>query len=217
MKAAVMEIVGQHFRPEFINRVDEIVVFHPLGREHIRRIVEIQVGYLRKRLAERDIGLVLDDAARDQLGEGVRSGVRRPAAQARSSTSSRTRSRTASSRAISHRATIKVSARDGALQFAKRRDAPFPVGGASACTGKREASPYIPTDVCPYTNTSASSAAITTKHCRSFDPQLRQCLNAAASRSSAWCRRAFPAGRQRLVRDRLQVGQGSEAQPPREG
>jgi ATP-dependent Clp protease ATP-binding subunit ClpB len=69
MKAAVMEIVGSHFRPEFINRVDEIVVFHPLGREHIRRIVEIQVGYLRKRLADRDIGLVLDDAARDQLGE----------------------------------------------------------------------------------------------------------------------------------------------------
>jgi len=69
MKAAVMEIVGQHFRPEFINRVDEIVVFHPLGREQIRRIVEIQVGYLRRRLADRDIGLVLDDAARDQLGE----------------------------------------------------------------------------------------------------------------------------------------------------
>jgi ATP-dependent Clp protease ATP-binding subunit ClpB len=69
MKAAVMEIVGSHFRPEFINRVDDIVVFHPLGREHIRRIVDIQVGYLRKRLAERDIGLTLDDAARDQLGE----------------------------------------------------------------------------------------------------------------------------------------------------
>jgi ATP-dependent Clp protease ATP-binding subunit ClpB len=69
MKAAVLEIVGQHFRPEFINRVDEIVVFHPLGREHIRRIVDIQIAYLRKRLAERDIGLELDDAARDKLGE----------------------------------------------------------------------------------------------------------------------------------------------------
>jgi ATP-dependent Clp protease ATP-binding subunit ClpB len=69
MKAAVMEIVGQHFRPEFINRVDEIVVFHPLGREQIRRIVDIQVNYLRKRLAERDIGLTLDDAARDLLGD----------------------------------------------------------------------------------------------------------------------------------------------------
>jgi ATP-dependent Clp protease ATP-binding subunit ClpB len=69
MKSAVLEIVGQHFRPEFINRVDEIVVFHPLGREHIRRIVDIQVGYLRKRLADRDIALELDDAARDRLGE----------------------------------------------------------------------------------------------------------------------------------------------------
>jgi ATP-dependent Clp protease ATP-binding subunit ClpB len=69
MKKEVLEIVGQHFRPEFINRVDEIVVFHPLGREQIRRIVDIQVGYLRQRLAERDLGLVLDDAARDRLAE----------------------------------------------------------------------------------------------------------------------------------------------------
>jgi ATP-dependent Clp protease ATP-binding subunit ClpB len=69
MKAAVMEIVGQHFRPEFINRVDEVVVFHPLGREHIRRIVDIQLGYLRRRLADRDLALELDDAASDQLGE----------------------------------------------------------------------------------------------------------------------------------------------------
>jgi len=68
MKAAVLEIVGQHFRPEFINRVDDIVVFHPLGREHIRRIVEIQAGYLRRRLAERDLGLELDTAALDLLG-----------------------------------------------------------------------------------------------------------------------------------------------------
>jgi ATP-dependent Clp protease ATP-binding subunit ClpB len=69
MKSAVMEIVGQHFRPEFINRVDEVVVFHPLGHEHIRKIVDIQVGYLRKRLADRDLELELDDAARGQLGE----------------------------------------------------------------------------------------------------------------------------------------------------
>jgi ATP-dependent Clp protease ATP-binding subunit ClpB len=69
MKAAVMEVVGQHFRPEFINRVDEVVVFHPLGREQIRSIVDIQVGFLRKRLADRDMHLELDDAARDLLGE----------------------------------------------------------------------------------------------------------------------------------------------------
>ena len=69
MKQAVMEIVQQHFRPEFINRVDDIVVFHPLGREQLRAIVDIQLGYLRRRLAERDIELALDDAARDLLGE----------------------------------------------------------------------------------------------------------------------------------------------------
>ena len=69
MKAAVMEIVGQHFRPEFLNRVDDVVVFHPLGRDHIRDIVQIQLGYLRKRLRDRDMGLELDAAATDRLGE----------------------------------------------------------------------------------------------------------------------------------------------------
>jgi len=69
MKQAVMEIVQQHFRPEFINRVDDIVVFHPLGRDQLRSIVDIQLGYLRRRLAERDIELTLDDSARDLLGE----------------------------------------------------------------------------------------------------------------------------------------------------
>jgi ATP-dependent Clp protease ATP-binding subunit ClpB len=69
MKTAVMSVVAQHFRPEFINRVDEIVVFHPLGRAEVRAIVEIQLGRLRQRLAERDISLRLDDAARDKIGE----------------------------------------------------------------------------------------------------------------------------------------------------
>ncbi len=69
MKAAVMEIVQQSFRPEFINRIDDIVVFHPLGVAQIRSIVDIQLGYLRKRLQERNIELTLDDAARDLLGE----------------------------------------------------------------------------------------------------------------------------------------------------
>ncbi|MGI9221441.1 MAG: ATP-dependent chaperone ClpB, partial [Woeseiaceae bacterium] len=69
MKAAVMEVVGTHFRPEFINRVDDVVVFHPLNREHIRLIVDIQLGYLHERLAERDMRLSLTDAARDRLAE----------------------------------------------------------------------------------------------------------------------------------------------------
>jgi len=69
MRSAVMEIVQQSFRPEFINRIDDIVVFHPLGTEQIRQIVDIQLASLRKRLAERNMDVVLDDAARDRLGE----------------------------------------------------------------------------------------------------------------------------------------------------
>ncbi len=69
MKTAVMDVVGTHFRPEFINRIDEAVVFHPLGREQIRSITTIQIDYLRKRLAERELGLQLSEAALDKLGE----------------------------------------------------------------------------------------------------------------------------------------------------
>jgi ATP-dependent Clp protease ATP-binding subunit ClpB len=69
MKSAVMEVVQQSFRPEFINRIDDIVVFHPLGTRQIRAIVDIQLTYLRKRLAERNMDVALDDAARDLLGE----------------------------------------------------------------------------------------------------------------------------------------------------
>jgi ATP-dependent Clp protease ATP-binding subunit ClpB len=69
MKAAVMEVVAHYFRPEFINRIDEVVVFHPLVREQIRAICRIQIGYLQKRLAERDIALQVSEAALDKLGE----------------------------------------------------------------------------------------------------------------------------------------------------
>jgi ATP-dependent Clp protease ATP-binding subunit ClpB len=69
MKSEVMEIVGQHFRPEFINRIDDVVVFHPLEQEHIRKIVDIQLEYLRRRLGEREIGLVLLPEARDRLAQ----------------------------------------------------------------------------------------------------------------------------------------------------
>ena len=69
MKREVMEVVGGHFRPEFINRIDEAVVFHPLGREQIRAIANLQIDYLRKRLAERELGLKLSDAVLDKLGE----------------------------------------------------------------------------------------------------------------------------------------------------
>jgi ATP-dependent Clp protease ATP-binding subunit ClpB len=69
MKDKVMEIVGGHFRPEFINRVDETVVFHPLGQGQIRAIARIQITHLMQRLADRDIVLEVSDAALDKLGK----------------------------------------------------------------------------------------------------------------------------------------------------
>ena len=67
MKSAVMEVVGTHFRPEFINRVDESVVFHPLREEQIRGIAAIQLRDLQDRLAERELELKVSDAFLDRL------------------------------------------------------------------------------------------------------------------------------------------------------
>jgi len=69
MKTSVMEIVGTKFRPEFINRIDEAVVFHSLGRGQIRAISAIQIDYLRKRLQDREIGFEISEQALDLLGE----------------------------------------------------------------------------------------------------------------------------------------------------
>ena len=68
MKAAVMGVVQAHFRPEFINRLDDIVVFHPLDKAQIKQIAKIQLGGLEKRLGERGIKLELSDKAYDLLG-----------------------------------------------------------------------------------------------------------------------------------------------------
>uniref|UniRef100_UPI00026E0F4C Chaperone protein ClpB n=1 Tax=Thermus thermophilus (strain ATCC 27634 / DSM 579 / HB8) TaxID=300852 RepID=UPI00026E0F4C len=65
----VFKVLQQHFRPEFLNRLDEIVVFRPLTKEQIRQIVEIQMSYLRARLAEKRISLELTEAAKDFLAE----------------------------------------------------------------------------------------------------------------------------------------------------
>jgi ATP-dependent Clp protease ATP-binding subunit ClpB len=67
MKEAVLEELRHHFRPEFLNRVDEVIVFHALSEEDLKQIVEIQLGRLRARLADRHIGLELTDAARSNL------------------------------------------------------------------------------------------------------------------------------------------------------
>jgi ATP-dependent Clp protease ATP-binding subunit ClpB len=71
MKEAVMEELRQAFRPEFLNRLDEIIVFHSLSEAQLKKIVDIQLAGLRKRLEERHITLELSDGARTQL---VRSG-----------------------------------------------------------------------------------------------------------------------------------------------
>jgi len=67
MKQAVMQIVAGHFRPEFVNRVDDIVVFHPLGRGELHRIAELQVKYLRERMRAREMDLELTPKALDFL------------------------------------------------------------------------------------------------------------------------------------------------------
>ena len=69
VRAVVMNAVSQHFRPEFINRIDEVVIFHPLQKDQIRAIADIQLERLRSRLNERDIGLTVDDTAFDLLIE----------------------------------------------------------------------------------------------------------------------------------------------------
>jgi ATP-dependent Clp protease ATP-binding subunit ClpB len=69
MKNAVLDEMRHHFRPEFLNRVDEIIVFHALSEEHLKKIVDIQLDHLRQRLAERHIRLELSDRARSHLVE----------------------------------------------------------------------------------------------------------------------------------------------------
>jgi ATP-dependent Clp protease ATP-binding subunit ClpB len=62
-----MSAVSQHFRPEFINRIDELVIFHSLQKAQIRGIADIQLDRLRSRLSDRDMGLTVDDTAFDLL------------------------------------------------------------------------------------------------------------------------------------------------------
>jgi ATP-dependent Clp protease ATP-binding subunit ClpB len=68
-RTVAMEALRRSFRPEFINRLDEIVVYHRLGRDQIRRIVDIQLERLRTRLAQRELSLAISEEAKDLLGE----------------------------------------------------------------------------------------------------------------------------------------------------
>ena len=69
MRSAVMAVVSSHFRPEFLNRIDDITVFHPLERQQLKQIAKIQVEYLRQRLKTRDLELEFSEEALDKLAE----------------------------------------------------------------------------------------------------------------------------------------------------
>ncbi len=123
MKDAVMEIVGKHFRPEFINRIDDVVVFHPLSREQIRAITRIQIQYLRDRLQERDMDLELSDAALDKLGEAGFDPVygARPLKRAIQQQLENPLAREILAGHYGEGDLIKVDVRDGELVFSKSR------------------------------------------------------------------------------------------------
>ena len=99
--------------------MDDVVVFHPLGREHIREIVNIQLGFLRKRLADRDIQLVLDTAGADLLGEAGFDPVygARPLKRAIQHQLENPLAQRILSGEFGPGDTIRVTARDGALAF----------------------------------------------------------------------------------------------------
>ncbi len=121
MKAAVMEIVGKHFRPEFINRIDDVVVFHPLSKDQIRAITRIQVQYLRDRLRERGMDLELSDAALDKLGEAGFDPVygARPLKRAIQTQLENPLAREILAGRFGEGELIKVEVHDGALSFSK--------------------------------------------------------------------------------------------------
>ncbi|MEE8383280.1 MAG: type VI secretion system ATPase TssH, partial [Thermodesulfobacteriota bacterium] len=71
MQKRVTEVVRSTFKPEFLNRVDEMIIFHALGRKEIKKIIEIQLGYLDKRLAEKKLSVRLSESAKELLADQV--------------------------------------------------------------------------------------------------------------------------------------------------
>ena len=69
MRARITDALQQEFLPEFLNRIDEVVIFHPLGRDHIKAIVELQLKDLRARLAERHLAIEFTEAAKARLAD----------------------------------------------------------------------------------------------------------------------------------------------------
>ncbi|WP_028006844.1 ATP-dependent chaperone ClpB [Solimonas flava] len=122
IKEAVMGVVGQHFRPEFINRIDEAVVFHPLGSTQIRSIARIQTQSVMRRLTERGIALDFSDAALDKLAEAGFDPIygARPLKRAIQSLVENPLARLILDGHFASGDTVRVDVRDGQLQFDKR-------------------------------------------------------------------------------------------------
>jgi len=119
MKEAVLEELRRHFRPEFLNRVDDVIVFHGLSEEHLKQIVDIQLSGLRARLSDRHVGLEISDAARTHLvrqGYDPRYGAR-PLKRAIQKQIETPVARMILSGAVRDGAVVKVEWRDGALAF----------------------------------------------------------------------------------------------------
>ena len=119
MKQRVMEVVGRHFRPEFINRVDETVVFHPLAQEQIAKIAQIQLQRLQKRLQERDLMISLSPAAMElitQVGYDPAYGAR-PLKRAIQTYIENPLAQDLLSGQYAPGSTIKVDVKDGQLTF----------------------------------------------------------------------------------------------------
>ena len=121
MKKAVMEIVSRHFRPEFINRVDDIVVFHPLSKEDIRKIAALQIKSLASRLVSREIILEVDTSALDYIGNVGYDPVygARPLKRAIQETIENPLSKTLLSGQFNNGDHIKVSYENGQITFKK--------------------------------------------------------------------------------------------------
>jgi ATP-dependent Clp protease ATP-binding subunit ClpB len=121
VKLAVMAEVKTHFRPEFINRIDELVVFHSLGEAHIRSIAKVQLQFLAQRLAKLDYALEVSDAALAELAEAGFDPVygARPLKRAIQSEIENPLAKRILEGVFAPKDTIKVDCKSGAMSFAK--------------------------------------------------------------------------------------------------
>ena len=134
LKRRAMESVQTHFRPEFLNRIDETIVFHPLGREELRAIVEIQLRNVRSRLTDRKISLEVSDAAKDLLAERGFDPVygARPLRRTIQRTLLDQLAQRVLAGEFTEGDTVNVDVKDGELTFRAERRSPDGVAGETA-------------------------------------------------------------------------------------